>query len=112
MSATPEQVARQAANFASDWHQQLSAYREASNLVKTDDEHDALDSRLRDAAAAILAEPARTLDDIIVHAAITVEWNTPDINDRVDVRSVAALAQGVLSLAGLKFDADGRVFAA
>jgi hypothetical protein len=113
MSETPEQAARRAAYLASDWHRAFSGYLEAWGSATTE-ERDALEHRLGDTATAILAEPASTPDELIVRAAITVQWNSPEVSDPVgiDDASVAALARGVLGMAGLTFDADGRVFPA
>jgi hypothetical protein len=65
-----------------------------------------------------LAKPVRTWTDLVVCTAIAVHWNEnagsiddPSYPHCVSARVVCWLAQvvkGILDIAGLSFDADGR----
>ena len=113
--------------LASDWHRILSAFlEESSRRARTDAEVTLQEERFGDATNAIWAKPVRTWDDLIVRAAIAMHWNEPldpgdpaypdDIisgnpEERFDARALAHVVRGVLDLAGLKFDAEGRCIA-
>jgi hypothetical protein len=105
-------AALQAAYLASDWHRALCAYLEERGRANTEDELDALESRLGDVTRAISATPVRTPDDLVVRAAMAMHWygNNEISNPSCTADHVlAAVVRGVLDLAGLKFDAEGRL---
>jgi hypothetical protein len=115
--------------LASDWHRIVSAFlKESARLEdRTDDARNSLNRRLADATTTTWAKPVRTWDDLIVRAAIAVHWNIdaeiavntdlpfPDNvissnrNENFDYRALGHAVRGILDLAGLKFDADGRL---
>ena len=109
--------------LASDWHRIVSTFLEeyARPENGTDDARDGLTRHLCDETNAIWAKPVRTWDDLIVRAAIAVHWNVDDVlpypdnvipgsrHENFDLRALAHVVRGVLELAGLTFDADGRL---
>jgi hypothetical protein len=107
--------------LASDWHRIVSTFLEefARPENRTDDARDGLKRHLCDETNAIWAKPVRTWDDLIVRAAIAVHWNGDNVlpypndvisgNENFDYRALAHVVRGILDLAGLKFDADGRL---
>jgi hypothetical protein len=98
---------------ASEWYRALDQHLKASSRATTDEEDDALDGRLGSVAKAICAERVRTLDDLVVRAAIAVHWSGCDFRnpypDCTERYALAAVVRGVLDLTGLKFDDDGRL---
>jgi hypothetical protein len=77
---------------------------------------------------AVWAKPVRDWGDVILRAAVAVHWNSPanvgdppypqnvlrfavndDPHDGYDVHAVAHVIRGILDLARLSFDADGRL---
>ena len=109
--------------LASDWPPILNAHlKEMSRRGETDAEIDLLEKRLCAKIAAIWAKPVRTVDDLVVRAAIAVHWNSappgePAYPEHVcndpergfDDKALAHVVKGILDLAGLKFGADGRL---
>jgi hypothetical protein len=103
-------TALRAAYLASDWHRALRAYLEERGRTNTEEEVDALDERLDDSMNAILAKPVRTFDDLVVRAAIAMNVRRDEIaNPEHQDPVIAAVVRGILDLAGLKFDAEGRL---
>jgi hypothetical protein len=110
-----------AAYVASEWHRALSAYFEERGRTSAQEELDALEVRMGDVARAISAKPVRTFGDLVVRAAMAVHWNQARLDDPAypdyvmnnkacsDDRALAAVVRGVLDLAGLKFDVEGRL---
>jgi hypothetical protein len=83
---------------------------------------DVVDPALVTDTEAIWAKPVRTWDDLIVRAAIAVRWSLPNLgepaypdcvingpNEDFDRRASAHVVRGVLDLAGLKFDPEGKL---
>jgi hypothetical protein len=99
--------------LASDWHRALENYLEACGRVGPNDDEElvVLEDRLADVVDAICAAPVRTLDDLVVRAAIGLQWWKGDINNPGCTESLvlAAVVRGVLDLAGLRFDDEGRL---
>ena len=67
-----------------------------------------------DVTDAICAEPVWTLVDLVVRAAIAVHWSSlntsaPDPDVCTERYAQGAVVRGVLDLAGLRFDAEGRL---
>ena len=55
-----------------------------------------------------------TLDDLVVRAAIAAHWSSfntsnPDPDGCTERYALGAVVRGVLDLAGLRFDAEGRL---
>jgi hypothetical protein len=90
-----------------------------------DAECDRLDNVLAATCEALWAQPVHSLDDVLVRMAVCVHWNSPlHIADPaypdcaldpapgegdMDSRSLAYLVRGLLDLAGLCFDPNGRL---
>jgi hypothetical protein len=114
-------TALRAAYVASEWQRALSAYLEDRGRTSAEEELDALNGRLGEVTRTIIATPVRTPDDLVVRAAMAVHWNQFGLNDPAypdhvmnskacsDQRALAAVVRGVLDLAGLKFDVEGRL---
>jgi hypothetical protein len=105
-------------------HRILSAYLdEIYRRNRTEAEVELHEERFCAEAAAIWAKPCATFADFIVRLSMAIHWNStppdpayPDnmLNDpRAPYfqRALAHVVKGVLDLAGLKFDADGRCIA-
>jgi hypothetical protein len=107
-------AALRAAYLASDWHRILAVHLDAIRRAKTEDEQDALRARLHTVAIATCGQPVRTFDDLIVRAAIVARWYSDEIGNptRPEDDMIAAVVRGVLDLAGLKFDVEGRLLGA
>jgi hypothetical protein len=110
---TPQGTARDA-YVASEWYRILDQHLEASSRATTDKEHYALDARLSGAAKAICAGRVRTPGDLIERAAIAVHWYSDDgdlLSSPADPgeHALAAVVRGIIDLASLKFDAEGRL---
>jgi hypothetical protein len=66
---------------------------------------------------AFLARPCRTWNDVVLRAAIAVHWNSPYPDEVIaenpdknfDKQSLAYLVRGILDIAGLAFDNEGRL---
>jgi hypothetical protein len=122
-ASTPNAI--RANYLASDWHRIVTADHEAWDRPENADgrARDALHLALVSDTEAIWAKPVRTWDDLIVRAAIAVRWSLPcDLdepaypdcvingpNEDFDRRASAHVVRGILDLAGLKFDAEGRL---
>jgi hypothetical protein len=81
------------------------------------------------ASNAIWVKPVRTFADIVMRAIVASYWNAsrdlvdydgpaypddvlardPPITTRLDVASIAYLMRGIMDLAGIEFDVDGRL---
>ena len=98
------------------------------SLEDNDRRHDRAGAALCAETEAVWAKPVRNWDDVILRAAVAVHWNSPldagdpafpndvlrhavkdDPQDGYDVHAVAHVVRGVLDLAGLSFDAEGRL---
>jgi len=90
--------------------------------------HESLMDWLCAETEAVWTKPVRDWGDVILRAAVAVHWNSPldagdpayphnvlrlavkdDPYDGYDVHAVAHVIRGVLDLAGLRFDQDGRL---
>lgn len=114
-------------NFlASDWHRIHSAFQADWERPEntSDDNRFALCERLSEGANAIWAMPVRSWDDLVVRAAMACHWNTTtrpgspaypgdviagDPTRDFDARALAHVVRGIFDLAGLEFDAEGRL---
>jgi hypothetical protein len=96
--------------LASAWYHALEEFLEASSHA-TIEEEDALYDRRDSVIKAICAKPVRTPDDLVVRAAIAAHWYGDEIRNPsfTEAHVLAAVVRGVLDLAGLKFDAEGRL---
>jgi hypothetical protein len=112
-----------------EWCDMVSRYLNGSNEdeERTAQSEDALEEALCATTEGIWARPVHTWDDLVVRAAIAVHWNSPDYDTdpaypddivRVaiadngrgyDDYALAHVVRGVLDLAGLTFDSDGRL---
>jgi hypothetical protein len=83
----------------------------------TDEEHDKIDERFCAVTKAFLARPCRTWNDVVLRAAIAAHWNSPYPDEVIaenpdkhfDKQSLAYLVRGILDIAGLAFDNEGRL---
>jgi hypothetical protein len=93
--------------LASDWHRALEEYLVATLTITTDD---ALD-RLEDVTEAICAEPVRTFDNLVVRAAMAAHFYADELSnpERTVDDVLAGVVRGVLDLAGVRLDAEGRL---
>jgi hypothetical protein len=107
-----------------DWPHVLGAYLDQVHRPGTDDHKRALDSRI-EVARAIWAEPVRTKDDVVLRLAIAIHVNEDaggggstgaypdcvlgDPDAGIEEQALAHVIRGILDLAGLKFDVEGRL---
>jgi hypothetical protein len=109
-----------ASYLESGWHRAVTALDDAARLEDAGTEElDAMDARVHEASHAIWAKPCKTMEDLLVRAAMAIHWNNagPDEllaeiprDKRLDEQAMAHLVQGVLDLAGgLEFDNEGRL---
>jgi hypothetical protein len=83
----------------------------------------ALADRLCEASDAIWSKPVRTWEGLVERTAMAVHWSMPttldeppypdsviaDPSSDFEQRALAHVVRGILDLAGVKFDADGRI---
>jgi hypothetical protein len=107
-----------AAYLGSDWARLVGDYLKEVSRPRTDHDHDALNARLEADTRAILDKPVHTFKDLVVLAAICTHWSDPPpahiVAERdpafcLEFAAYARLVVGVLELAGLKFDWEGRL---
>jgi hypothetical protein len=113
-SAAEHAAASRTAYLASDWHRALSAYFDERGQTSAKEELDALEGRLCEVTRTIIATPVRTPGDLVVRAAIAAHWYGEEISNPSCAADdvLAAVVRGVLDLAGLAFDSEGRLITA
>jgi hypothetical protein len=111
-----------------DWVRALNEYLDevgnGARWGKTDAEIAKINERFYAATEAIWARPCTTWSDVVLRAAIALHWNSsplpddPAYHDDViagdpdidfDARALAYLVRGILDMAGLAFDSEGRL---
>jgi hypothetical protein len=110
--------------LASDWNRIVTAFLAETSRPENngDAQRDGLTDRLCEATNRIWARPVRSWDELVERAAMAVHWNQDDEHiaypDDViasddefdfDMRALAHVVRGILDLAGLQFDVEGRL---
>jgi hypothetical protein len=89
---------------------------------KSDEQIERIEDTFAQATNDVLARPAPSFDDLVTLAAVACHWNSdPDFDQTypkcvidgdpahdIDRRALAYLVKGVLDLAGVTVDAEGR----
>jgi hypothetical protein len=75
---------------------------DAEPMAHTEVERNGIDARLYAVTDDIISRPVRTLDDLVVRAAIVMQWLGDEVvsPEGHDGRALAALVRGVFELAG------------
>jgi hypothetical protein len=116
------------AYFGSVWRRALDRFVEETVRLAdkdgsvADEQCEKINQDMIVASQAIWARPCATFDDLVLRTAVACFWNAPDSNDSLcllsrsgdpdmalDERSLAHVVRGILDMAGLSFDADGRL---
>jgi hypothetical protein len=111
------------ANYlASDWHRAITNFLDETarllNEGRTDAEFAKAYQLFYAATKVVWAKPCRTFDDLIERAAVACHYNEPGPDkilatthpdENFDSQAFAYLVKGILDLAGLKFDQEGRL---
>src|SRR5262245_52288220 len=94
-----------------EWQATLDSYLEQMRRPgKTDKDIAEIDKWFEQETRAALRMPVRSLDDLMVLAAVAAHWNAPlDEPAGLDKRSVASVINGILDLGGVRLVSDGRL---
>ena len=78
---------------------------DAEPLTDTEAESNGIDARLYAVVDDIISRPVRTLDDLVVRAAVVMQWLGDEVAspEGRDGRALAALVRGVFELAGCRW---------
>ena len=90
---------------------------------KSDKDVEKIEDWFVEGTDSVMRMPIRSLEDLVVLAAIAVHWNSdPDADETypqcvidddrhryLDKRALAHLVKGILDLAGVKLDSEGRL---
>jgi hypothetical protein len=95
----------------SEWPRVAAAHLSEIDAPDTDDQMAAAVKRLDDAGKAICSQAVRSLDDLVVRAAIAAHCSGDVLSNPrgIDEVAFASLVRGVLDLAGLQVGGNGQL---